>query len=385
MTELAATITRIYQEDLASGRKAIALGDVPITYESITPEWLTQILCRDVPGAAVVSFEQGERNDGSSNRRRLYLTYNEAGRNAGLPATVFCKMAESLKNRLMIGMSGATKGETDFYNKVRGRAGIETPVPLHAHFDPHSYAYILVMKDFAGEVTVCDENTAVDWTMAVSQIELLAKLHATFYEHPDLGTEALPFRRWPRWWAEQMAHAPDFGSSCDRGFVDSEHVMPARLFRRRAEIWPCTAKSVERQNHLPHTVTHSDVHLKNWYVTPDRRMGLTDWHCIAIGHWSRDFIYAISTALTVENRRAWGTELLRIYLDKLAEHGVPPVSFDEALLNCRQQIFTALAFWTITLRPAKDMPVMQFESTTYTFLERLTHAIDDLDAVDSFE
>jgi hypothetical protein len=67
------------------------------------------------------------------------------------------------------------------------------------------------------------------------------------------------------------------------------------------------------------------------------------------------------------------------------EYGVPPISEDEAWKNMRQQLLTALAFWTITLRPAPGMPDMQPERTTHEFLRRIYAAMDDHDALDSFD
>jgi aminoglycoside phosphotransferase (APT) family kinase protein len=377
-------LTRAYETERETKPKAVEATDVPGNYDAITPQWLTRILCRDVPGAEVVSFTQGEKDDGSSNRRRLFLTYNRAGERAGLPATVFCKGAEELKSRIMLGMAGTSLGEVNFFNKVRHRLDIEAPVALHAAFDPHNYAYIVMMRDIADRVEFCDERTHIDRDKAESLVDLLATLHGTFYEHEDLGTEALPYRRFDDFWNNMLHHSTGWETACDTAFGIAESVIPPRLFKRRAEIWPATIASVERQGALPRTLLHSDVHLKNWYVTHDGRMGLSDWQILTIGHWSRDLIYALATALEIEDRRAWQADLIRRYLDKLAGFGVPRVSLDEALLNCRQQLFTALAFWTITLVPAPGMPAMQPERTTYRFIERMTAAIDDLDALDSF-
>jgi hypothetical protein len=36
---------------------------------------------------------------GTANRRRIYTTWNEAGKQAGLPASVFCKATHDLENR----------------------------------------------------------------------------------------------------------------------------------------------------------------------------------------------------------------------------------------------------------------------------------------------
>jgi hypothetical protein len=95
-------------------------------------------------------------------------------------------------------------------------------------------------------------------------------------------------------------------------------------------------------------------------------------------------VFSTTTALTVGQRRAWGEDLLRLYLAKMAEFGCPSTSFDHAFVNIRQQLFTALAFWTITMRPTPEMPAMQPEHTTYEFLRRFGAAIDDYEALDAF-
>ena len=70
----------------------------------------------------------------------------------------------------------------------------------------------------------------------------------------------------------------------------------------------------------PNVFLHSDVHIGNWYQSGLGRMGLCDWQCPSRGHWSRDVAYAISAALTVENRRSWERDLLARYLERLAGH-----------------------------------------------------------------
>src|SRR5450631_3574805 len=248
-------------------------------------------MCRDVPGAEVLSLTLDVRDDGSSNRRRIYLAYNEAGQRAKLPTSVFCKAAEGLENRIVLGISGTALAEANFYNKVRPRIELDAPIAYYANFDPRSYAYIVVMKDMAGEVEFCDERTPVDWDRATKIVTTLAKLHSRFYQSGELGSSTLPFQRWPTWWNNMMIGAPRFGEFCDRAFGDAEGVIPARLFKRRAKIWPSTLKSVARHNQLPETLIHSDVHFKNWYITKEQRMGLSDWQLTTIGHWSRDYVF----------------------------------------------------------------------------------------------
>ena len=132
-------------------------------------------------------------------------------------------------------------------------------------------------------------------------------------------------------------------------------------------------------------LVHCDVHLGNWYIAGNGDLGLPDWQAVSIGHWSLDFAYAISTTLAIEDRRAWFDDLLRMYIDKMLGYGAPCLAYDDALFNIRQQLMTALAYWTITLVPAPGMPPMQPPEITIELIKRISAMADDLDALDAFE
>lgn len=385
MQTTAENIADIYRAEQVKQPKARTLDDVPGTYEAITAEWLTAVLCRNAPGAAVTEFRVTDRSDGSSNRARIYLTYNAAGQAAGLPATVFCKGSMLMKNRVLQGLCSGYRGETMLFQKVRDQLGIETPQHIHAACDPTSYAYIIVMKDLGGSAQFCNEKSVIDHEHAERMVDTLATMHARFYESPAIGTDALPFKTWPQFWTGTLNAFPGFADACDRAFVLAKDVIPPRFYARQAEVWPATLASVERHNELPKMLVHCDVHIGNWYIAGNGNMGLTDWQAVSIGNWSRDFAYAIATALAIEDRRAWFDDLLRLYLDKAVEYGMPRVSYDDALFNVRQQLLTALAYWTITLVPAPGMPDMQPPAITIELVKRISAMIDDLDALDAFK
>jgi len=384
MSGVVEDIRRVYAEE--EGRQAMAehLTDVPHNYMRLTPQWFTELLCRDVPGAEVTGLTLAEASNGSSNRQRILLRYNAAGDRAGLPPSVFCKASQSLLNRIMLGSSGTAKGETDFFTKVRPVLEIEAPTPLHAAFDDHTRAYIIVMKDMTGEADFLNEQSPVSRADAEGMVRVLATLHGSYFADPALGTAALPFHHWSDWWDNQMAVSPTFATKCVRAMDECEQIVPARLFARRNEIWPLTNRSAELHRDLPRTLIHSDVHLGNWYRR-DGHMGLCDWQITTTGHWSRDLIYALSTSLSVEDRRNWFDDLLRAYIDAMAERGVTDIRFEDAHRQCRQQLMSTLAFWTITLRPTDDMPLMQPEGITRALITRIAAAIDDMDALDAFD
>ena len=384
MSEIIEQITRRFEQDEQRKPKAYTADQVPATYEAITPQWLTAVLCGATPGAEVVAHELGPVDDGSSNRRRIRLTYNEAGQHTGLPASVFCKAAHALLNRIMLCVSNSTRNEINFYCSVRPQLQLTAPTAYFANFDPESWAAIALLEDYTERATFCDERTQMDAQRVRHQLDWLAKLHGQSYQRPELFTVGLGVLTWSALWKLYV----QLGNKefCDKGFVTAAErgLVPDRLYKRRAEVWPRTMDCVERHDSLPRMITHNDVHLKNWFVMKDGQMGVGDWQTMAIGHWSRDVAYCISSALTTENRRVSEKELLGYYLEKLREQGGPTVSFAEAWSLYRQQMFTALAFWTLTLTPSEQQPDMQPVHTTEVFLKRIATAVDDLDSLDSF-
>jgi thiamine kinase-like enzyme len=378
-------IRRAYEEEVRANKTPRTADDLLLSYESITPEWLTAILCARTPGAHVISFALGPADEGTSSRRRIEaIEYDAAGRAANLPKSVFCKGSLSLPNRYILGMNGGLEGEVKFYQRLRPVLAIEAPRALHALFDPHTFNSIVVMEDMRGSVKFLTCNDPLTRAQAESQMRLLATLHGAWYESAELESTLASYLTWEEYFTVTAEEA-GFRDSCARGFAAARDVIPERLFKREAEIWPATLACVARHKQLPRMFIHSDVHLGNWYLARSGEAGLDDWQCASRGHWSRDVAYALSTALTPENRRAWEKELLRLYLDRLAETsgGRARIHFDEAFLLYRQQLFAALAWWTGTLGQPPEAPEMQPPAVCRTFIGRMARAIDDLDAVDA--
>jgi hypothetical protein len=237
-----------------------------------------------------------------------------------------------------------------------------------------------MLHDLGAGTEFCTFGTDMPLHRLADQLSLLAKYHARFHKSPDFDVVLSGFATWPEFF--KRTEVLGFKKLCANGFRAAEAVIPPRLFARENQIWPATLASVERHHHLPHTLVHCDVHLRNWYVTADGRMGLSDWKAWR-GHWSRDVAYALATSASIEQRRRFERELITHYLTELASFGGPRVSFDSAWQNYRQQLLSALAWWTVTLRPSTDMPDMQPQDAALEMIRRIAHAIDDLDALDA--
>lgn len=376
-----ARIQQLYDAEIAENRTPRIATDVPLSYDAINDEWLTAVLCARTPGAAVVGHRSGLVDDGTTNRRRLSIDYNEAGRAAGLPEQIFCKASYGLTNRFTLGPVGALNAEVDFYNLVRPYLNIEATEGVFAVIN-EAYNSIIMLKDISENVSeFCDHTTVVTKDRAESQIRLLASLHGAGAVNPKIVAAHDRFRSWHDFFHGTKAFGLDLGAK--EGFAKASDIIPARTHARQAEVWPATEEAVARSTRRPKTLTHADVHLKNWYVAGNGEMGLSDWQCTTVGHWGRDLSYVISSALTIENRRAWERDLIALYLDELGSHGGAVTSFDEAWTIYREQMLPALAWWTITLNPAPGMPDMQPLPTATEFVNRIGTAVDDLESLDA--
>ena len=361
------------------------LEDVPCSPYAITADWLTAVLCGKVPGAVVTQVEVNAASAGTHERHQLIVSYNEEGRRAGLPASIFTKSLPSIVTRMIGGFNGTARVEGNFYTQLRPQLEIEAPLCYHSAYDRRTFAAIHLLEDMVAtkSATFCNHKTYVSRAMADDMIDLLASLHSRFYGDPALAERYRWLASYPRWFtigAEKMG--TEYYTR--KAFDAAAHVIPAEVLARRDEVWPATMHALGLHDSEPQGLIHSDVHIGNWYRTGAGQMGLCDWQCLSRGHWSRDFAYAVTASLTPDNRRDWERELLARYIERFAEKtGVRP-DFDLSFLHYRQQIVHALAMWTITLCHSPLLPAMQPEDTTLTMIERITTAMADLDSIDSF-
>ncbi|KAF9891525.1 hypothetical protein FE257_003992 [Aspergillus nanangensis] len=363
------------------------LGDIPISYDSITTEWLTDTLNPGSTGTVVKRHTLGPKDNGTANRRRIHLEW-EGPDAEKFPASVFCKAAHALENRIVLS-SGGTRSEVSFYNDVRARVDIEAPSAYFAAYDRQSWASMIMLRDIGDGAIFCTHKTVLTKAQFAEQIRILAKLHGRFYQSKEPFFETLVQYR-DRF--ENLISFLDIETVCTNGFRAAEEVIPPRLFARQAEVWPATIKSVYHNASLPPTVVHGDVHLGikspacygNWYITAEGYMGLTDWQALSRGHWSRDLAYILGTAVPADKRRLWEDEMVHLYISELEKAGGPRTDPKDAWLELRRQSFGALWYWTMTLTPSTSMPDMQSKETTLDFVGRIAALIDDHDALDAF-
>jgi hypothetical protein len=367
-------------------RRPTDLAEVPASPEALTPEWLTAALCSGHPGAQVSSFTIGAGSEGSTSRAPLTVSYNEAGRAAGLPVEVFAKATPKLTSRLILVPSAGLYTEVQFYNTIQPGLKIETPAGDYAAVHQKSGRSMFLLEDISRTRNCTFGNVTelyVDRAKAEDQMRLLATVHGTFWDSPRLQSD-LAWMNTSLKFQIDVNNMISFEKRSLVGLERAADVIPRQLHGRGRDIYSAAMRSLEAHAREPMTIVHSDVHLNNWYVTGDGRMGLCDWQILSRGLWAMDVAYAMTSALAVQDRRAWERDLIEVYLDQLKVSGGPSdLSFDHAWQLYRQQVFHGLIFWLYTIGHGRLQPAMQPDAVSLVNLERMTNAVVDLDSLSS--
>lgn len=358
---------------------------VPARVDELTPQWLTGALCAGNTAAQVTDFALGDGSDGTSSRRGLTVTYNDAGQDAGLPTAIYTKSTPSIVNRLLVGVTGAAGAEALFYSAIRPQlTGIGAPAGYFSAWDPKSCRSMILTEDIAVArgAEFADASTMyVDRTAAEGMVREMAAYHGALWEDPRLDNEWTTLSTTEAW-QKDFNTKTMFDSGAMLGMRLAADEVPAELHARKKELRPALMKSLALNVAGPQTLVHQDVHPGNWFRLPGGSIHLYDWQGIAKGGWAIDFSYAISAALTTEDRRAWEQDLIRLYLEELGAAGGSPPTFDEAWLSYRQQMMHGFIFWTYTFLVGK-VSTLQPDAHVRTLIRRIGQTMVDIDTLDS--
>lgn len=355
--------------------------ETPGSPRALTAQWLGAALGADAHGASLLSFDRGSHSSGTTDRCRLTLQWDAAGRAAGLPESLFLKCTSSLKTRLITGVVGINAAEVQFYQLIRPQLKIEAPTAFHASHDPSSWRSCLLLDDIVRSrgATFCSPDTAVDVEQMRAMLRLLATAHARYWNESAF-TGPLAWLRTPQAYQADLRNI-GVERNGPVGVQRAAAVIPARLLSQRDLLIPALFRALEIGSQGSATLLHGDCHIGNWYRTQAGEPGLCDWQVVLKGCWALDVAYTIGSSLRIDDRRRWEADLLRGYLDELAAGGVPALDFDQAWLGYRQQFLYPLFAWLCTIGRARWQPQMQPDTISMAIIGRLSTAIDDHDSI----
>lgn len=350
-------VRRVATDAVVGGRFGL-----PRRVRDIDAAVLTKVMGTTVRSVRVLGSDAG-----TSARARLVLT----GKN--VPDSVFVKLAaETAATRLMgeLGRLGHT--EVRFYRQLAPQI-VGAPYAYGAVFDPWTGRYLVVLEDLPAEsCEFPDTLHPLSPDQASLIVELLADLHATFWERlPRDGRGPLGWLYTASGDVTSLLTGSLMHASIKRLAERTE--IPLEKGRFIADNYRAVAALIDT---APHTVMHGDAHPGNMYFHGGKA-GLLDWQAVRRGHPSRELAYTLITSLTPEDRRATQRELLDDYRRALAAAGGPELDRDELWLRFRQAALYAYVAPLITA----GMGGMQVENIAMEGLRRGVAALDDLETV----
>ena len=315
-------------------------------------------------GRTVTSVVVIEGDAGTSSRARLALTGD------GVPASVFVKLAAETTTTRLIGELGRLADtETRFYNQLAPElTGL--PKAYGSALDPLTGRFVLVLEDLAADnCEFPDTLHPLDRDQAGAIVELLARLHATFWDRPPgwlytASADSASLLTGPllKTSARRIAERSNILVEAGR-FIDDNYRAVARLI-----------------DTPPHSVMHGDAHPGNIYFR-NGEAGLLDWQAVRRGHPGRELAYTMITSMTTADRQACEREVLDDYRRALAAAGGPELDRDELWDRYRQGALYPYVATSIVL----GMGGMQSEAITVEGLRRAIAALEDLDTVSLLE
>lgn len=406
------------------------MTNLPASITELTTDNLTALLSEYNPGVVVDKLDITEHahcGDGlasTADRIGLKLQYREGTNRKGLPdcmklKTILlhrylrfgmpmvigtAKVVSSLEKIPLLGkLSGPTiftliniyqryfphapeamyRNEVNFYGKIRPELEIEAPACYASVINDKDGQFGILMEDLGlRSARFPNAVDGVSLNEMRSLIGNLAKLHARFWESPRLEGD--------------LAWLP---TTCEGGMFPVFDAIGLNIIRDQVaknpfkqdlikplgktvdELWEANWQSQRIIYRQPHTLLHGDTHIGNTYVLPDSSGGLLDFQLTVRGPWCHDLTYLLITGLDIELRQQHERELINLYRDALASHGVRSVpTEDEAFTLYRQS-----AVWGLVIGWLICPPQNYGETITAANIRKMVTAMIDLDSLGSLE
>jgi hypothetical protein len=350
-------------------------GSGPSSAADVTAAWLTRQLAGTTPGAAAQRISPLDETTGTTDRRRLAVEWNDAGRAAGLPDHLFLKSTPlSAKNRTMVAALGMAVNEARFYNEAADELRGVAPRSWYARAGVGA-RFLIVLEDIVaagGRPYALADHCDIGHAQGL--IDAFATLHARFWQSPRFAGEL----SWIRTWSTRPGYGvlKTFYSRGRRGALRRERPEVTPAVRAVAAALDTHADAFYREFEAgPLTLLHGDSHLGNTFARADGRSGLLDWQVVWQGPGLREVSYWMATGLEPEIRRAAERDLIGRYLEGLRTRGVTDVpAFDSAF--DRYRLFAAEA-WDATAMTI-NWPGLQAQQDADAAFRRACTAVEDL-------
>jgi len=154
---------------------------IPDTLAQVTPAWLSRILAPRHPGVEILAAEVGDFFGHKPNKAKLKVTYNDAGRAAGLPENLIVKGGFTGRDRngLLTGLDIGLELELLAYAELVPHLDVNTPRCFATAFDPDSHRGVMLIEELADpRASFLHRSPALSYPQAAAFLDAQARFHA---------------------------------------------------------------------------------------------------------------------------------------------------------------------------------------------------------------
>lgn len=348
---------------------------IPTSSDELTVEWLQRAL-RPVLGSSVLTgFESAVIGVGEGfmgQLARVRLEYSDQDSSA--PRSLIAKFAAARADtREMARDQNLYRREIGFYRDIGQDVGIRVPNCYYSDFDEDSQQFVILLEDMAPGV-VSDQVAGTSRETSRMVIENFARLHAKWW-----NDERLDNFEWAKWLInetpmedglallkENMARVEADGSF--DAYPEMKRLMPLLppLFR------------IDPAPPYPFSLAHGDLRSDN-IVRPGEEGGefcVLDWQLAGKGDPINDIARWMAQSVSIADRKATEQELLKLYHDKLIEHGVTGYSYKAFINAYKTNLVVILVMFSMSV-DSVDRSSERAQALFHKFYSRLDSALVD--------
>ena len=350
-------------------------ADFPKQLDELTVEWLQAIMSPHIEGAVIAGFTPhviGVGEGFMGQLARIELAYTED--TATAPHSLIVKFAASRSDtREMAREQNLYRREIGFYRDIGQDVGIRVPACYHSEFDEASQHFVMLLEDMApGEASDQVEGTSKETSRLV--IENFARLHAKWW-----NSDKLEDYDWAKWIIREM--------SMDEGLerlresireVEETGKFDAYPEMKRLMYLLPPLFRMQPAPPYPFSLAHGDLRSDN-IIQPTQAGGefcVLDWQLAGKGDPVNDIARWLVQSISVEDRRETEQELLRLYHDKLVEHGVTGYSYKAFINNYKTNLVVILVMFSMSM-DSVDQSSERAQELFHRFYSRLDAALVD--------
>ena len=306
---------------------------LPTTTSEITAQWMTEALRgsgtigADTSVASVVLDPAAAGVGFMGEVGKVGVVYE--GEATDAPTSIIAKFPTASPDiAAMMHPTRIYEREHRFYGELAPKSSLRTPEIYHVTCDtapvPEDERYMLLMEDLSS-LTLGDQLAGLSVEQARQALVAVAAHHATFWNGAGLEqADFVPIINGPL----NQAGAAIYDTSLP-GFMEAfGHVIKPELEAYVAGYAQVRGQILDDLAAMPHTLVHFDYRADNLMFDTDGSVAVVDWQTISQGGGAEDVGYLLSQNLTVDDRRAHESDLLRSYHDALVANGVKGYSFD---------------------------------------------------------